>query len=179
MLRQWLPRLWLLSCVMSAGAYAARVTSSQEFACVNEIIVSGVVLAVEKLDPVRGTPWPDGMVPMFTNCRARVVVLSVLKDKGATIAAGETISVRYPCGMVLQGPASLVSVDSEGNALIVATGGMPCGSEGYRLASGDSVLLGLAAGAEALEPGPGGFTWPARHEEQIRELVCEECAPSN
>lgn len=179
MLRQWLPRLWLLGCVVTVGAHAARVTSSEEFACVNETIVSGVVLGVDKLDPVRGCPWPDGMVPTLTTCRARVVVRTVLKDKGATIAAGDTISVTYPCGMTVQGVPSLVSVDSQGNSLFVATVAMPCGGEGYRLTSGDSILLGLVPGAEDLEPGPGGFTWPARQEEEIRRLVSGGCTPSN
>ncbi len=115
------------------------------------------------------------MVPTFTNCRACVLVRRVLKDTPAIIAAGETISVTYACGMTVASAPKLVSVDSKGNSLFVVCGGMPAGGEGDRLTPGDSVLLGLVMGSGGLEPGPGGFTWPARDEDEIGELVSGGC----
>ncbi len=177
MLLRWLARSWLLGCAIAVCAQAARVTTSQGFACDNETIITGRVLGVQTLDPARGSPWPDGMVPKFTNCRARVLVRRVLKDTPGTIAAGETISVTYACGMMVVSVPKFVSVDSEGNSLFAVTGAMPSGGEGYHLTPGDSILLGLVLGAGGLEPGAGGFTWPSQHEEEIRELVSEECGP--
>ena len=119
------------------------------------------------------------MVPEYSRCRARVMVQDVLKSRDLAIAAGETISVSYPCGMILQETTSLVSVDANGDSLFVAAGGSAIGGEGYRLASGDSILLGLVLAAGVLEPGPGGFTWPVRDAAEIRRLASGGCEPSN
>ena len=172
-------RLVIAFLLLSAGAQAARVTSPQEFACANGLIVSGVVLEVDRLEPYQGTPGADGMVPEYSRCRARIMVHNVLKSRDLAIAAGETILVSYPCGMILQGATSLVSVDANGDSLFVATGASPIGGGGYRLASGDSILLGLALTAGVLEAGPGGFTWPVNDAAEISRLASGGCEPSN
>jgi len=117
------------------------VPNPVEFACRNQVIVSGFVLEVQHLDPVRGAARPDGMVPLISDGQGQVVVEDVLRDETQALAKGDTTSVIYCCGVTVQrlGPGRLVSVDAEGNSLRVLERGaavVEVGGEGDRLSPG-------------------------------------------